>query len=1136
MMSWELLGHRWFWVLVHSLWQQSLAAIVLWGLLRCFAARGAERRYAMTLGVFTVAALSPVFTWAWMSNSASKTDSVQDPSRIAISEPARHLASGEGDSRSQPIASNSHPTVEALQETRGSSTAAPGSGPSRAWIVLLVCWGAGTSFHLIRAVRDFSATASWLRGSPLCEPALLEQVDRARALLHLRRRFEVLVSPSAVGPFVFGLWRPTLVLPAAVLAGLTPDQLEAVLLHELAHLRRYDDVVNLLQRLMEAVFFFNPALLWMSNVLRREREAACDARAVACTGSPFSLAEALVRVAEALGGEALGGEARPGLASINFADSGDSGALLDRVRRIVRPNERPRLRLAWPALVGTLLFLGLLCLGLERATVWSIALAKDWLSPEQRIAAVAEILGDSAPIPTERSGEKFRLRGTIRTADGAPFADRQGYMHSLSQGGSNSTGSSHYCKGADFDVTVEPGDCWLMYQIEGYAPTIAGPFRGVGGDVKEGIELVLKAGSSGGIRVVDPQGRPIADATVTGLPDWGLNGFVGPSLPEKTDQDGFWKSGNLADVPYRLTIRAPGFSTFNSTKSVKITNEPAVITLDPSDPLRGIVVDSQGNPVSGAKVGILAERRANSQSMYGGLGNEVGVTRDDGTFQIDEVSLDCTYDILIDAGDRGHALRAALRVDEKPVRFELQKKLTLAGQLRDDGSDAAVLRTRHFYCLSTPEGGRKGRDSSATIDEAGRFKFDSLFAGPYQITVGRSVIKGRLEESKDDLVIDLKELQKSERDVEVRFVEGETTVRPGGSIGVQMEIVNEAGNLVFGGPQPIADGVVRFRIRTPGTLHLVPDGCLGYWFAEVDLPVPEGSEPFVAEVPVLPAGAVRVKVLSPAKRGKATPEIGAGIQFQVSTPTGERSFSIHRRARTGDEVALSPIPLDVPCLVSASQEYRRVFSPEFRLEGDAPVRGLTLALQSAVDATIRVESSDGSAISRVPLEVHHEPESPKRNGSRRLSPGGMSWSNNQLMTDRDGQATLVGLAAGEGGYTVIAKPTRDWQPVRTAIRTDGSATTLTLQPGNVLVGKVVDEKTGQGVPGIEVQARLARPKPGEPMEFVAESPTDDDGNFRFSNLPGDAVKLIPWGVSLHSQQDDIVPGAEEPVVLKVQTR
>ena len=99
--------------------------------------------------------------------------------------------------------------------------------------------------------------------------------------------FPVLLLESALAnvPVVFGHFRPVILVPAGLLAGLPPEQIQAILLHELAHIRRCDYAVNFLQRLVEGLFFYHPATWWIARVIRAERENCCDDAAVAITGN-----------------------------------------------------------------------------------------------------------------------------------------------------------------------------------------------------------------------------------------------------------------------------------------------------------------------------------------------------------------------------------------------------------------------------------------------------------------------------------------------------------------------------------------------------------------------------------------------------------------------------------------------------------------------------------------------------------------------------------------------------------------------------------------------------------------------------------------------------------------------------------
>ena len=99
-------------------------------------------------------------------------------------------------------------------------------------------------------------------------------------------------------PAVVGWLRPVVLIPCSALTGIQPDLLEAVLLHELAHIRRHDYMVNLLQTVVETLGFFHPAVWWVSRQIRLERENCCDDAAVAALGDTPRFARALVRMEE----------------------------------------------------------------------------------------------------------------------------------------------------------------------------------------------------------------------------------------------------------------------------------------------------------------------------------------------------------------------------------------------------------------------------------------------------------------------------------------------------------------------------------------------------------------------------------------------------------------------------------------------------------------------------------------------------------------------------------------------------------------------------------------------------------------------------------------------------------------------
>jgi beta-lactamase regulating signal transducer with metallopeptidase domain len=128
-------------------------------------------------------------------------------------------------------------------------------------------------------------------------------------------------------PVVFGQLKPIIFIPLGLLSNLAPEQVEAILVHELAHIRRNDYLVNLVQNMVEVLFFFNPSILWISSLIRDERESCCDDMAIAQTGNKKRYVEALISFKQlSLYNNSKGAVAFPG----------NKRSFINRVSRIVQ--------------------------------------------------------------------------------------------------------------------------------------------------------------------------------------------------------------------------------------------------------------------------------------------------------------------------------------------------------------------------------------------------------------------------------------------------------------------------------------------------------------------------------------------------------------------------------------------------------------------------------------------------------------------------------------------------------------------------------------------------------------------------------------------------------------------------------
>ncbi len=146
----------------------------------------------------------------------------------------------------------------------------------------------------------------------------------------LKRAVTLLMCEGLTGPSVVGVLRPAILVPAGWFLNLSPDYVEALLAHELAHVLRHDYAVNLLQSLLEVVLFYHPGVWWLSRRIRAERELACDTFAARLMGDPLPLAEALT----ALERRGLGH------ASPELSPAANGGSLMERISHLLLPPHR----------------------------------------------------------------------------------------------------------------------------------------------------------------------------------------------------------------------------------------------------------------------------------------------------------------------------------------------------------------------------------------------------------------------------------------------------------------------------------------------------------------------------------------------------------------------------------------------------------------------------------------------------------------------------------------------------------------------------------------------------------------------------------------------------------------------------
>lgn len=182
----------------------------------------------------------------------------------------------------------------------------------------------------IRRAHEGSVDAGWQA-----------RLDRLAERFGLRRKVALRVADELDSPVAAGWWRPIVLVPAALIARMPPDLLEALLAHELAHVKRYDYLVNLVQSAIEALLFYHPVVWWLSKRIRAERECIADELAAQALGEPKRLALALQRLDLI---RDAGGFPQPTALVTQFAPAAHGGNLMSRIQRLVRPD---RHALSW---------------------------------------------------------------------------------------------------------------------------------------------------------------------------------------------------------------------------------------------------------------------------------------------------------------------------------------------------------------------------------------------------------------------------------------------------------------------------------------------------------------------------------------------------------------------------------------------------------------------------------------------------------------------------------------------------------------------------------------------------------------------------------------------------------------------
>jgi GWxTD domain-containing protein len=321
------------WSLLHFLWEGAVVALLLTSALGLLSNRSSQLRYKAACCALVLMAASPLVTFGLLVVNSSTADQAF---AYAIVQSNQLLI---------PLTGLSEPTMPWVNRL------AESLDRSLPWV--LAAWFTGTTLLLCRL--NVGLIVARRMKSIATQPP---PIELQTAFHDLSRRLGIVRAVSLVNsaliqvPTVIGWLRPAVLLPVGCLTGLSTNQVEAIFAHELAHIRRHDYLVSVFQSIVEAVLFYHPAVWWVSQQVRREREDSCDDLAVRISGDPLAYAKALSFLEERRGS----------LAAAALGANG--GVLAMRIKRLLGYKKPPAyFWLTGTTLLAVVVSAAALCIG-----------------------------------------------------------------------------------------------------------------------------------------------------------------------------------------------------------------------------------------------------------------------------------------------------------------------------------------------------------------------------------------------------------------------------------------------------------------------------------------------------------------------------------------------------------------------------------------------------------------------------------------------------------------------------------------------------------------------------------------------------------------------------------------------------
>jgi beta-lactamase regulating signal transducer with metallopeptidase domain len=989
--------------LLHSIWQSVVVGLIYFLLLKIIPSHKPEIRH--NLGVFSlfIILMLGFGTWSVVTPKpeSAATSRNQVPARIQPSA----LLSQTTPEKLPMIGTHSAEFSEPVI-VEAPTTPSQHSAPHRISSLLIPIWIAGVLLMLVRLICSLSGVQIHrTKAVEIDDPVVLERLTELCRRLEIRKKIQLAASSTLKNPGVIGVIKPMVLIPVSMLTTYSTSDIEAIVAHELAHIRRHDYFINLLQMLIEALLFFSPAVWWISHRISMEREVCCDAAAMLATGQQFEYANLLLnRFA-----------ASP--ATVPAFGNGRKTDARERLLRIVKPNQLFNVKISLIRLTALLMLSGLALTVLSKTSDLAVDTVTKILTPKERVEKLIELTDTNQTISFKDQQEqmmlllnskpdfsdkpKISISGRVITADGSTLPKG---LHITYESTPNTDDwyARQSATGEDaifitvnedgaFSKTNLPalGTQHLRIVTKGYAPL---NYEFDTPENMSDLELELDQGFPGTVHIQDDAGQPIPGATVTLSRCEGI--FGGTILTDqpgkKTDQDGCVGYDHQNTGEIMLTIEADGFSKLDYYRYSFNKDGKLVVTLEKGIEIPGTVTDKMtGLPISDAQITLTYSEKNNIPINT--RNKEIARTAADGSFLLPNILPEAIYRFEVKAPGKNTVRLSDITTETKKLNIEQEPERIIRGKLIGDLS-----RIGNNLCLN-PKTKTYAETPSIFYLRNEPPYIDIIDPIPVTFTNGIGYFEIRnfqcdwmelhfkedgekfakltlVDQTVSDFTIDLDsdQIQYGQigREVLIEVVTPPGLPKALGTLhfNYQRSETKEFSRCSIA----ISNGAGRTTLQTPGHFAPASAGDLkGYWVKpQPDLNkssalIASGADPYLYSILAEPAGGVYGELLD----AKGQPIDSYHLSFGASDSHLQKFYGITAFKKYQNKFALTSLPLNTPFVLVAKKNIQTAISDSILLTEENPIQNVTLLFKPAKPIKGQVLYPDGTPASNYSISI-----------------------------------------------------------------------------------------------------------------------------------------------------------------------